>query len=502
MFLDVSEDPHVSNTRVVDFRLDDDMPLPGLPLFAEATLRHEGSAPREDLTVEFRVAGPGETEFRKVAETHVAPVEDGHRVRFPIRFLESGPHRLQVNITGDHLPADDNAHLTVHVRAPLRILVVDGDHDPRRGAAFFLRHALSPVDPDGVFASPMLTEVIPPAELGQLRLHDYRAVVLANPPPFSPAETTRLLEFIQAGGGVVFFPGSHSTRDAHRGFLETAGFPAIVHAGRLDLPEEGIGFSTSPLTHPVVAAFDTPDDRPFLADPRIYRALNLQTSDADLDSPQAARAVLRFADGSPALLEQKRGRGLLMVSAFALDREASDLVLRPAFPPLVLRTVQHAAQREVLPGSLRVHEALVMPLRGAELLQSWSVTSPGGQEMPLPVPASAAPGERAVAARFDRTSLAGFYGAGAAEGTAAPRWFAVNPPEEAGRLAALQADGISERFPELPFDWVRFDEDVLRAITARRIGTEIWRPLALLALACLIAEWLLLALWAPREGTI
>jgi len=146
-----------------------------------------------------------------------------------------------------------------------------------------------------------------------------------------------------------------------------------------------------------------------------------------------------------------------------------------------------------------VHEPLVTALRGADLLESWSVQAPGGERAPLPAGVETRGGGRL--ATYTQNSNAGFYRIDAANPGFPTRWFAVNPPAEAGLLASLGDADLRDRFPSLPFAWIAKGEDLLQAIAALRVGKEIWRTLGALALLCLLAEWILCALWAPREGT-
>ncbi|HEY0810016.1 MAG TPA: hypothetical protein VGD49_07625, partial [Longimicrobiales bacterium] len=61
------------------------------------------------------------------------------------------------------------------------------------------------------------------------------------------------------------------------------------------------------------------------------------------DAADGTTVLARFDDGSPALIEQRFGRGRVLLWASSFTRAAGDLVLQPAFVPFVQQLVRHAA---------------------------------------------------------------------------------------------------------------------------------------------------------------
>ena len=184
-------------------------------------------------------------------------------------------------------------------------------------------------------------------------------------------------------------------------------------------------------------ATDHPIFRPFaggalgdLTTPRVLRHLPLRAREA---------TPLLYGDaGDPLLLEVAGTRGRLLVFAFGLDREGSDLPLAPAFVPFLDLLLQHAragtaAQTSALPGSLLTHH-----VEDASRPREVVLRQGGRVEARAPVDAN---GD----ARVTVPDRPGFHTIGYDDGTEPKGMIAVNPsPKESdlryeARPAALSA---------------------------------------------------------------
>jgi hypothetical protein len=76
------------------------------------------------------------------------------------------------------------------------------------------------------------------------------------------------------------------------------------------------------------------------------------------EAAQGTQVAARFDDGSPALLEQRLGRGRVLHWASGFTRAAGDLVLQPAFVPFVQQLVRHAASNTGIQQSFTVGQVV------------------------------------------------------------------------------------------------------------------------------------------------
>ncbi len=233
----------------------------------------------------------------------------------------------------------------------------------------------------------------------------------------------------------------------------------------------------------VTGGLDAPFLAPARADESLLRYVDLRQvqlrSAAAVPLPTWARPVV-VAPGTSCPLDgvdapcpllfagQAEGR---RIAVMAFDLRQSDLPLRPAFPVLLANLLDYFRGPAAggVPATLRPGEAVTLVLPpGAE---NPAVTLPGGQRVPVREGADAVP--------FDRTELPGLYTL-EYEGAAGRvrQQFAVNlfDPRESD-LAPVNS---------LPLIGLR--RGAAGETPSGR--QEWWRPLAALALAVLLLEWL------------
>lgn len=501
---DVGGTPPRDNVQVESFVADDELVTTDAPTPFTAVVRNRGGAPASDVQIELWTDGE-DGNLRKAAGTTIDRLETVAEVRLQAR-LAPGLRRVQLRLGPDLLPADDARQLVVEAVDKVRVLVVDGSEGVRGGGAEFLKAALSPIaamsapaaaggalapaEEDNGPADLFSVEVVAPAALASVDLAAYQAVVLNDPAVPLPGLGEALRAWLSAGRGLIILPGTRATAAAWNTVLAPVAPAALVGEPR-DLVDDkgatGQGLTTTGLVHPIVSFFANPMTQPFLAQPRFWKAHGLEPI-------PGTSVVATFADGKPAMVERTIGRGAVLMAAFPSDKTWSDLPLRPAFLMLTRRMVQHAALGNRPRLTVRVHDPLrlVVPARlaGARV----EATDPrGGRTVlnPEPTPDGSARVELA------ETPFAGFYTLSGAE---RPWRFAANPPADESDLAALTRDEAGVRLPGVRLTWIGSGEDAGASLDRARAGVEVWWILFILAVACLVAESILVVKWAPKDA--
>src|SRR5690606_38071151 len=169
-------------------------------------------------------------------------------------------------------------------------------------------------------------------------------VVLNDVLPPEGEAGRRLVEWVEAGGGLVLAAGD---RSATAGWSEAARTLAGGAAEQVvDRVEDGgarLGFLE--YSHPVFELFRAPRAGAFGA-ARFYRYRPVPASDAATpgDSGTTRPIVLaRFDDGNAALVERTIGAGRVLVWGSTLDGYWTNLALEPVFLPLMHQVVKRAA---------------------------------------------------------------------------------------------------------------------------------------------------------------
>jgi len=267
-----------------------------------------------------------------------------------------GSREAQLIVDADDLPIDDVRHFVMSGASEIRALIVNGD--PRQARIldelFYVRAALEAPGEPVVRARAAL-----PEDLGE-RLADQDVLVLCNVRALPAPAANALGEFVRKGGGLLVSLGNRSDVDHPVVAPEILGasLASVWSAGSRgpdESPDRLARLGEVNTSHP---ALEPLRSRPrSLRSARFWGRVMLRPGGSD------RRVLLRFEDSAPALVENAVGRGKVLVFASTLDRDWNDLVIRPAFAPLLRRFVQHLGQRSrVLQSShARIGEACALP---------------------------------------------------------------------------------------------------------------------------------------------
>jgi hypothetical protein len=394
--------------------------------------------------------------------------------RFHHRCDEEGVHRGHVRIRNDALAEDDLRHFTVVASEALNLLVIDGDYRPGsyQDEAFYLRRALETPAPGEV---PIRTFVVDEGTAETGPLGSYDVVFLAGVDRPSVTLADRLVDFVRGGGGLFVAPGRIG------GKLEGLGevLPAAVRSVRQGRPERARRVAAINRSHPVF--------EPFGEGPTGLEQTRVATHLLVEPDPSSERSVLvELAGGVPLLLERRVDKGAVMLLTTTLDRDWTDLPIRPGYLPLVQRSARHLAGRlgEREPRRVRVGDQVEIEVsRG---MQRLVVVAPDDEKRTFSVKELT---QRTKVA-FERTHLPGPYRV----------WAEV--PDLGGLVELTGSEFVVETDPvesnlERRVDVVAEEEgEVLAAVEGR---LPIWPYLLLLAVICLLAEAGLAGSWLRRS---
>jgi hypothetical protein len=206
-----------------------------------------------------------------------------------------------------------------------------------------------------------------------------------------------------------------------------------------------------------------------------------------LKVPAVSRAIARFDNGDPALLERRLGTGRLLALASGWNPDDSQLALSSKFVPLVGALLELACGTARITSGGTVHEPVTLPdLPGSP---AFVIQAPGGRKIDVPA------GTRS----FSGTDEPGIYRATAGTNEFP---FAVNLASVESNTAPLELEQLAQR-------GVPLGKSLSRAERTERIRQQrdtelegrqkVWRWLIVAALGLLTAEtW-----WAGRtERTI
>lgn len=462
------------------------------PVRFQAEIVNHGAMPVRQVRATLHVDG-GAASDEAVIEV-LAPGE-ARRVTLFARLTTSGYHTVSVRLPPDRLPADDERTVVVRAVEEVRVAVVEGDSSSNAG--FFLRNALQPVPPEAAATYFLQPRSLSPGQLGLTRFSDLDAVILADVPPLPATAVENLARYVREGGALILFAGPQAKIPFYNEeLLGRAGLlPASLgpQKGGTNGPAEGEGFSlqSTGYEHPVFALWNEAGAGALSA-ARFRAAWQLspvlaRTNPASGEVSAAGSVMLRFADGSPAAVERAVGRGRVMMFASTAGTAWNDLPVRPAFVPILHRSVAWLGESREGQANVRTGTRASVRLGPEWAEREVSVLAPGNTAASRTthlVHARAA----GVQLDYDEATRSGVYRV-SAPGSATPlALFAAQlDPEESDQtpLAPERRRELEEIAQVL--EWMP-GVDLRAVIERERVGVELWLPAVLAVLLLGLTE--------------
>jgi hypothetical protein len=267
------------------------------------------------------------------------------RKRFVHTVAAGGARQAEVVIDQDSFALDDRRACRVEASRGLRVLLVNGDPRTVRteDEAFFLEAALR-AGGSGFSVTTVLPDDVANRDLGS-----FGAVFMANVARPSADVAAAVTRYVEAGGGLFVSVGDRVDADAWNQTMKTL-LPQPLGLKRSAAARPGAGpegetvdmrpaerLAPIDRRHPLLAAFPAKGEG--LASARFFQFILLAP---EPDAP-GRRIVLRYESGAPALVDAETGRGRVLLLTTTVDREWTDLPIRPGFLPLVQEAARYLA---------------------------------------------------------------------------------------------------------------------------------------------------------------
>jgi hypothetical protein len=502
----------VKNISVSELRMTSGLSPVKLPLRFEARVTNHGKDEARNVRVSLSVDDePPNDEF--TLDSLAAGATKS--VTMFVKLRTAGIHSVTAKIPGDRLPADDQRVAVVRAVEQVNVLLVDGEPgaETRDSEVFFLKNALVPVPPRARSDYFIQTTTVLARELSQTRLDDFDAVVLANVSALTDVTLRSIESYLRRGGGLIVFPGAridlsfYNTEMAQRLNLLPAEF-GDVH-GQAEEDSSFLTFQQKDYQHPIVSLWNDPaagnlgsakffkyfelnmsatNDSDEVRTQGDARSSSNQSRDADPEATEPAevnvvglpQVILRYADGTAAVMERRWGLGRVVQFSSTADTAWNDLPVRLAWVPLMHRTLGSIVERQDEGLNIRVGERfsrrvpteyldkdaliqkprrtdVVRELKRVELSQAWPTL------------------------RFGSTDVAGRYDVRLGE-RPLKLSFAVQPDPDESTLDELSSDQV-RTLDEVAtvVDWAP-DLSIGGLVEKSRTGLEFWLPLVVVCL--------------------
>ncbi len=477
--LDAARGESLPNTWLSNLSADPDPAVGPRGYRVTATVNGQLPEPRKDATLSLRI-GLGKDERTAIKSFIEIPAAGSLKKTLTHAFAAGGPAVVSVALPADALSEDDALFLTLNVPREVKALLVDGAPSAvrQRDEAFFLEAALAGP------SSPVRPTVVDVDGLGKARLADYDVVFLLNVRSLGE-KASELIEFVERGGGLFIAMGDEVDPDRYEAELKQL-LPAPLHVVKTASEHGGSGaarFAEVDWEHPALSVFTGPAREGFES-VRTLRYMLLKPERKDAGS----RVLVRYDDGSPALVEARRGQGRVMLYTSTVDREWSDWTIRTSFLPAMQRIAAWLA------GALEERRDWPTPAGAPRLVPAadgvvvTGLVGPDGKERKVAAPAGGKGGSVTVTPDAPGLWQVKVQRGDGKEGIEPALAFAVWPDPRESDMRRLEPAELTA--------W--FGGESLARVASNRPAAEgrqvpLWSWLLLLAVAAFLAEGLLVA---------
>ncbi|MCF6150199.1 MAG: VWA domain-containing protein [Candidatus Kuenenia sp.] len=288
--------------------------------------------------------------------------------------VESGSHFGWIEIPDDNLIADNKRYFTLNEEQKLEVLLIDGDPKTNiyESETFYLEKALNPAREHVSSLKPIICSV---HEVEGIMFEDFDIVFLCNVEMLPYEKVWELEKFVKDGGAVVFSLGDKVEDNYYNSSFESL-LPHRLHTKRtfsenaLITEEQPLHLKISGEVHPVMRVLSEMHIN-MLSSINFYQVFYVEPT------PMAgAKTILSFSDNTPAVIERQVEKGKVVVFTSSIDRDWTDLPVKPLFVPLIQQLCRYISGS--VTGDTK-HETLVE--------KSWQFPSPydaGNLEMTNP----------------------------------------------------------------------------------------------------------------------
>lgn len=283
-----------------------------------------GDTPRDRITVDFQI-NEQTVEKRDISINS----RDSRVIEFTGFNLNEGANRCTIDIVSNDFTADNRFYFTLRRETPAKALIVESA-SRGRSDSLHLQSALTTNDDLPFTFTLKSTGSVDPSSISE-----YALVVLNDAGPISGALADALMKFVEAGGQMIVSTGPRTTADSFNGALQRIA-PAALREAVQTKAGESVAMTNIKFDHPIFEVFQ---ESGRLAAAHVIGYFRSE--------PATTAAVLvRFEDGSPALVESRTGKGRVMMFTSSLGPSWNDLPLTPLYLPFIHQMVRYAGARE------------------------------------------------------------------------------------------------------------------------------------------------------------
>lgn len=295
----------------------------GSTFIIKADIKNYDSRAKTDLLASLFV-----DDIRVMQREFAIEANGNQSLQLEYQIQKPGLHSGWIEISDDDFAVDNRFYFSFKIPDNFNVLIIDGD-----GGGEIIKLALIPSEEAGRYWS---VKTVSPQNLAAIRFNEYDLAVLSGPDSLGKAETSRLLEFVDDGGGLFFILGDNTDVSYfNREFGPILGTELLIPTPKIF---SGAGYYTLEqfdYTHPIFAPFaKLHEELPVL---KFYSLATMKRSTSE-------KNIAYFSNETAAIFESGFGLGRIIFMSSPILPKYTDLASHSFFVPFVIRTAEYLAE--------------------------------------------------------------------------------------------------------------------------------------------------------------
>ncbi len=286
-------------------------------------------------------------------------------VTFRTKFRERGIHRGAVTLEDEFFAPDNTFFFTIDDLRPLAVLNIV-DAAAAKAHADETRWFESALGKGG--GSPFHLDRIRPAEITNGLLQQYHVVTLLNVGELEAALVERIAAYVEQGGSLLIAPAARVAAPTFNRIFDGL-TPAALDQKYIAERGDFLSIAGINRRHPIIKSLDLVE-RGDLGAARFHGIWFTKPAPDNI-------GILGFDNGQAALLEQKVGKGRVLLFTSSLDTQWNNLPRLGWYVPLVHETLRYLAMQEEKEPAYTVGEPVRLRLPTSNAVR---IIGPNGAE--------------------------------------------------------------------------------------------------------------------------
>lgn len=436
------------------------------PINLSFTVMNDGDKDVKDLGIRVNVDG----KVVAISSQNI-PAKSSQAVKMPFTPAASGWQSGYIELDDYPIEFDNKRYFSFYVPENEKILIIEGER--AEGVNILYKDLFTQFQPT----------FISDKAISSVQFSEFRAIVFVGVKDISTGLSEKLNQFLNAGGGVMLFPGTGANLSTLNAFLQGIG---VGQFGDLVSAQSGVKASQMDLESPLLEGVFAPTQKNKSLDaPVIFRYFPLTLKGGVVQSK-----ILSLENSSPILTENKVGNGTLYLWSMMPNDAWTDFHVKTLFPPMMYRCTQLMSRTQA--GAENQDLGKFSPLTVKTDKQD--VIKLKGEKEQEYIPEQYVQNEQTIL-KFDKLDMqAGNYKL--MQNDKELTRISFNISDQESKLAFTTSDELEDLLQKNGLDFVQVLKpepySITSTISVEKEGNPLWRIFLIVALLALLAEVLIL----------